>query len=132
MVGMDAARTVARRAAWTMTSTEAQIISRIVREGSEKPPMVIMDSMRESASRGELACSVPIEPSWPGIHGLQQVERLGSAHFADDDPLRAHAQAVLHQVAHGDLALALDIGADGFPAGPRAAAGAAIRRRPRR
>ena len=27
--------------------------------------MVIIDSMRLSASRGELACSVPIEPSWP-------------------------------------------------------------------
>ena len=27
--------------------------------------MVIIDSRRDSASRGELACSVPIEPSWP-------------------------------------------------------------------
>ena len=27
--------------------------------------MVIIDSRRLSASRGELACSVPIEPSWP-------------------------------------------------------------------
>ena len=27
--------------------------------------MVIIDSIRLSASRGELACSVPIEPSWP-------------------------------------------------------------------
>ena len=54
-----------RRAAWMMTSIEAQIISRMVREGSEKPPIVIMDSQRDSASRGLLACSVPIEPSWP-------------------------------------------------------------------
>src|SRR6266567_662652 len=54
-----------RRAAWMITSIEAQIISRMVREGSEKPPMVIMDSRRASASRGLLACSVPIEPSWP-------------------------------------------------------------------
>ena len=34
-------------------------------DGSVKPPMVIIDSMRDSASRGQLACSVPIEPSWP-------------------------------------------------------------------
>src|ERR1700720_1940885 len=54
-----------RRAAWITTSTEAVIISRMVREGSEKPPMVIIDSRRESPSRGLLACSVPIEPSWP-------------------------------------------------------------------
>jgi hypothetical protein len=27
--------------------------------------MVIIDSRRESASRGMLACNVPIEPSWP-------------------------------------------------------------------
>ena len=44
-----------RRVAWMMTSIEVTIISRMVREGSEKPPMVIMDSRRLSASRGELA-----------------------------------------------------------------------------
>src|SRR5262249_42648808 len=54
-----------RRAVCTITSTEAHTISRMVREGSEKPPMVIIDSRRDSASRGLLACSVPIEPSWP-------------------------------------------------------------------
>jgi hypothetical protein len=37
----------------------------MVRDGSEKPPIVIMDSQRDSASRGLLACNVPIEPSWP-------------------------------------------------------------------
>ena len=45
-----------------------------------------------------------------GVHGLQQVERLGSAHLADDDALRPHAQAVAHQVAHGDLAFAFEVG----------------------
>ena len=45
-----------------------------------------------------------------GVHGLQQVERLGSAHLADDDAFRPHAQAVLDQVAHGDLAFALEVG----------------------
>ncbi len=30
-----------------------------------------------------------------GVHRLQQVEHLGSAHFADDDAFGAHAQAVL-------------------------------------
>ena len=44
-----------------------------------------------------------------GVHGLQQVERLGSAHFADDDPLGTHTQAVPDQVAHGDLALAFQV-----------------------
>ena len=43
------------------------------------------------------------------IHGLQQIERLRSAHLADDDPFRAHTQAVLDQIAHGDLAFAFDI-----------------------
>ena len=46
-----------------ITSTEEVTISRIVFIGSAYPPMVIMDSMRLSASRGELACSVPIDPS---------------------------------------------------------------------
>src|SRR5690606_28785190 len=49
-----------------------------------------------------------------GVHGLQQVERLRSAHLADDDPLGTHAQAVAHQVAHGDLALALKVGRPGL------------------
>ena len=45
-----------------------------------------------------------------GVHRLQQVEGLRSAHLADDDPLGPHAQAVLDEIAHGDLALALDVG----------------------
>ena len=31
--------------------------------GRAYPPIVIMDSMRLSASRGEFACKVPIDPS---------------------------------------------------------------------
>ena len=51
-----------------------------------------------------------------GVHRLQQIERLGSAHFAHDDALGAHTQAVLDQVTHGDLALTLEIGRAGFEA----------------
>ncbi len=49
-----------------------------------------------------------------GVHGLQQVERFGSANLADDDAFRAHTKAVADQFAHRDLALALDIGRPGF------------------
>src|SRR5476649_1408680 len=49
-----------------------------------------------------------------GVHRLQQVEGLGSAHFAHDDAFGTHAQAVAHQVAHGDLALAFQVGRAGF------------------
>ena len=49
-----------------------------------------------------------------GVHGLQQVERLGSADFADDDAFGAHTQAVADQFAHRDLAFALDVGRAGF------------------
>src|ERR1700757_4015433 len=91
-----------RRAAWMMTSIEAQIISRMVRDGSEKPPMVIMGVQR--APRAVMA----------GVHGLQQVERLGAADFADDDAFGAHTQAVAHQLAHRDLAFALDVRRGGF------------------
>ena len=49
-----------------------------------------------------------------GVHGLQQVERLGSADFADDDAFRAHTQAVADQFAHRDLAFAFDVGRPGF------------------
>ena len=49
-----------------------------------------------------------------GVHGLQQVERLGSADFADDDAFGTHTQAVAHQFAHGDLAFAFDVRRAGF------------------
>src|SRR5450830_1106299 len=45
-----------------------------------------------------------------GVHGLQKVERLGTANLADDDALGSHAQAVPHKGAHGDLALAFEVG----------------------
>ena len=51
-----------------------------------------------------------------GVHGLQQVEGFGSADFADDDAFRPHTQAVPDQVAHGDLAFALEVGRPGFQA----------------
>ncbi len=51
-----------------------------------------------------------------GVHGLQQVERLGSADFADDDAFGTHTQAVADQLAHGDLAFALDVRRAGFQA----------------
>ena len=49
-----------------------------------------------------------------GVHGLQEVERLRSAHFADDDPLGTHTQTVSDKVAHGDLALTLQVRRTGF------------------
>ena len=49
-----------------------------------------------------------------GVHGLQQVECFRSADFADDDAFRAHTEAISHQFAHGDLALAFDVGRTGF------------------
>ena len=51
-----------------------------------------------------------------GVHRLQQVECFGSAHFADDDAFWAHTQAVAHQVAHGDLAFAFEVGRPRFQA----------------
>jgi hypothetical protein len=45
-----------------------------------------------------------------GIHCLQKVERFGSAHFADDDPLGAHTQAVFHEIAHRYRARPFKIG----------------------
>src|SRR5512134_2429087 len=43
------------------------------------------------------------------VHRLQEVERLWSADFADDDPFGTHAQAVAHEVTHGDLTLTFEI-----------------------
>ncbi|MGC4064101.1 MAG: hypothetical protein QM784_05560 [Polyangiaceae bacterium] len=71
---------------------------------------MIIDSRRLMASRGLLACSVPIEPSWPVFIACRRSNASGSAHLAHDDPLGTHTQAVLDEIAHGDLALALEVG----------------------
>ncbi len=51
-----------------------------------------------------------------GVHGLEHVEGFLATHFADDDPVRPHAQAVAHQVALDDFPPPLDIGRAGFQA----------------
>src|SRR5687767_7931702 len=49
-------------------------------------------------------------PVMARVHGLQQVERLGTTHFAHDDAFRPHTQTVAYEVAHRDLAVSLEIG----------------------
>ena len=99
-----------RRATWTMTSIEVAIISRMVFGGQREAA----HGDHQFEARQRLARAVGVERAHravvAGVHRLQQVERLRSAHLADDDALGTHAQAVLDQIAHGDLALALDIG----------------------
>ena len=38
-----------------------------------------------------------------GVHGLEHIERFRAAHFADDDPVRAHTQRIPHEIALGNL-----------------------------
>jgi len=51
-----------------------------------------------------------------GVHRLQEVERLRSADFADDDAFGAHTQTVAYEFAHGHLAFAFDIRRASFQA----------------
>ena len=51
-----------------------------------------------------------------GVHRLQHVDRFLAADLAEDDAVGPHAQRVLDEVAHGDLALALDVGGAGLEA----------------
>ena len=44
-----------------------------------------------------------------GIHRLQHIQRFAAAAFADDDPVGAHSQTVLDQVADSYRALAFDV-----------------------
>ena len=57
---------------------------------------------------------MPIEPSWPVFIACRQVEGLGSADLAHDDPLRPHTQTVLDEIAHLDLAFAFKVGRTRF------------------
>src|SRR3546814_19565078 len=48
-------------------------------------------------------------PVMAGIHRLEHVERLAGAHLAHDDPVGAHAQRVLDQVALAYFAAPFDV-----------------------
>ena len=61
-------------------------------------------------SRGALAWTVVIEPSWPVFMAWSMSSASAAAALADDDPVGAHAQGVAHQLADRDRALALDVG----------------------
>ena len=45
-----------------------------------------------------------------GVHRLQHVQRLGAADLTKDDAVGSHTQRVLDEIAHGDLALAFEVG----------------------
>ena len=47
-------------------------------------------------------------PGQPAVERDQQVERLGLAHLADDEPIGPHPQRLLDQPAQRDLAGALE------------------------
>ena len=45
-----------------------------------------------------------------GVHRLQHVQRLGAADLSDQDPVRAHPEAVAEKLPDRQLPLALDVG----------------------
>ncbi len=53
------------RASWTTRSTAELTCSRIARIGRSIPAIMTIVSKRESESRGEFACTVVSDPSWP-------------------------------------------------------------------
>ena len=77
--------------------------------GCRSPAIAIITSSRASASRGVVGVDGGHRAFVAGVHRLEHVQRLGAAALADDDAVRPHAQAVLHQVALRDLALAFDV-----------------------
>ena len=79
-----------------------------------------------TASRALFAWSVQRNPQ-PALIARGQLERLGAAHLADDDPVRPHRQHELDEVAQADLAGAVET----RPAGPRSTRRAAPARRAR-
>src|SRR5690606_13826206 len=51
-----------------------------------------------------------------GVHRLKEIEDFRAAYFTNDNAFRPHAQTVLHQITHRDLALAFKIRRAGFEA----------------
>ncbi len=61
--------------------------------------MAIIDSMRDQAFARGVGVDGAHRAVVARVHGLQEIEDLGAADLADDDPLGTHAQAVLDEVA---------------------------------
>src|ERR1700680_2665265 len=87
---------------------------RIARCGSETPDSSIIISSRPRHSRGLLAWIVAIEPSWPVDIACNMSKT--SAPRTSPTIIRSgtHPQRVTHQLARGDLALALQVGRAGL------------------
>ena len=92
-----------------MRSTALAICCRMALIGSSKPAIMIIVSIRATASRGVLAWIVVSEPSWPVFMAWSMSSVSGSAALADDDSFGPHTQGVFHQVGGGDCALAFDV-----------------------
>ena len=86
----------------------------MARLGRSKPAISTIVSMRASASRGALACTVESEPSWPVFMAWSMSRASGATDLTHDDAVGPHAQAVANQIPDGDLALALQVGRAGF------------------
>ena len=100
-------RPVASRSQWTTRSTDAATA------GSTKPASMLRPASSGSAASfaERLARGVRVDRRRAGHAGVereQQVERLGVAHLADDEPIGPHAQRLLHEPAERDLAGALE------------------------
>ena len=48
------------------------------------------------------------------VHGLQHIQRFGSAAFPHDDPVGTHTQSIDHQIPNGDPPLPFDVRRPGF------------------
>ncbi len=66
-----------------------------------------------------------------GIHGLKHVEGFLAANLAEDDPVGAHAQGVLDEIALLDFTGALVVGRACFHAANMGNMQAPVRRHPR-
>ena len=97
------------RVMWTIRLTAEATCSRMARSGMSIPAISTSVSRRAIASRGELAWTVEMEPSWPVFMACSMSRRFAAADLAHHNPVRPHAQRVPDQVADGDLALALDV-----------------------
>ena len=109
----DAARTVAQtRGLDDDVDRGADHLADGVRDGSEKPPIVIIDLQRDRL-RADCWRACSHRAVVARVHGLQQVERLGSADFADDDA-SGRIRRQLRTSSRIDLAFAFDVGRTGF------------------
>ena len=104
-----APRGASSRSTCTTTSSACENTRRTIRSVTFSPAISAAFTERVQRVGPAVGVDGAQEPA-AGVDRTRELERLGAAHLADDDPIGPHGEHELHEVAERDLAGAVETG----------------------